>query len=185
MTNVSLSYDELFAIGDMDAFLTKAKQECRIKLIVNNTRLVGMEYEDVEQEALIKLLDALSKYDASISKLSTFVDRVITNMIRDCIRKASRQKNLMVTYAEQLCDSENTENSFSVTVSVTEHGYENFEFVTDVMENIGLTKQEKRVFELRMRGYSFKEIADELGVTKMRISQVWASIKAKYNRLDS
>ena len=61
--------------------------------------------------------------------------------------------------------------------------YENFEFVTDIMENMRLNEREKQIFKLRTSGYEFVEIAGMLGVSKARISQLWKAIREKYEAL--
>ena len=65
----------------------------------------------------------------------------------------------------------------------TGFAYENFEFLTDIMENMRLNDREKQIFRLRTSGYDFVEIAAIQGVSKARISQIWKGIRSKYETL--
>jgi RNA polymerase sporulation-specific sigma factor len=188
MNTAQLSYDELHAIGEMDLFLAKAIKHVKVKL--GTVKLAGMEADDVAQEAVIKVYNSLAKYDASASKLTTYVNHVIDNMIRDCLRKAGSTKNLMVTNADEIiCNYDNTADlsvgeDISIQYGVKDMGYENTEDFIDATEHMNLTAQEKKVFVLRMEGYEFVEIAESMGVSKSRLSQVWSSVKAKYEKMD-
>jgi RNA polymerase sporulation-specific sigma factor len=189
METGQMTFDELHAIGEMDLFLAKAIKHCKIKL--RSVRLAGMDIDDVAQEAVIKVYKSLEKYDSKTSKLTTYVDHVIDNMIRDCLRKAGSLKNLMVTNADELVLNPDTETDFMAGIEtiglqhgIKDMGYENTEDFIDVTEHMNLTAQEKKVFILRMEGYEFAEIAKSMGVTKSRLSQVWSSVKTKYALMD-
>jgi RNA polymerase sporulation-specific sigma factor len=183
------SFDELFALNEMDAFLQKAQEKCRAKIA--HRTFAGMETDDVVQEVLIKVYRSMEKYDGSLSKVSTYVDHVMDNMIRDCLRKAGSGANLAVVNAFDLFNSvdheqknlEESGNSGTFVVGADDYGFENVEVLTDVMEHMNLVQREVDVFRLRLIGYEFVEIADILGVSKARISQIWKGIKEKYMAL--
>ncbi|ATO48553.1 sigma-70 family RNA polymerase sigma factor [Brevibacillus laterosporus] len=186
MSTTTLGFDELFAIGDMDAFLSKAQDKCRKKL--RGKTFAGMEKNDVTQEVMIKLYKSLDKYDADKAKMSTFVDHLINNKIKDMYRKCMSEKNLSVVNAVQILstdldtDDENV-NGASFVLGHEGYGFENFEFVTDIMDNMKLNDREKEIFKLRSSGYEFVEIAEILGVSKPRVSQLWKGIREKYEAL--
>lgn len=71
----------------------------------------------------------------------------------------------------------------AVQVGSIDYGYENTEFLLDIMYYLDLSDQEKEVFKLRSAGYLFSEIAKIMGLTKARISQIWKSIRDKYDSL--
>lgn len=183
----AMGFDDLFAIGDIDAFLDKAQEKCRQKL--RGKTFAGMEKEDVTQEVMIKLYNALEKYDAEKAKMSTFVDHLIENKIKDMYRKCMSEKNLSVVNAVHLVCTDMGGNDESdgvdtgLTLGHVGFAYENFEFVTDIMENMKLNDREKEIFKLRTSGYEFVEIAGILGVSKARVSQLWKAIREKYEAL--
>ncbi|WFR60404.1 sigma-70 family RNA polymerase sigma factor [Paenibacillus amylolyticus] len=183
----AMGFDDLFEIGDIDMFLNKAQEKCRHKL--RGKTFAGMEKEDVTQEIMIKLVNSLDKYDAEKAKMSTFVDHLIENKIKDMYRKCMSEKNLSVVNAAQIMctdqgGGEESEGSdIALALGHTGFAYENFEFVTDIMENMKLNEREKQIFKLRISGYEFVEIAGILGVSKARISQLWKAIREKYEAL--
>ncbi|WMT39260.1 sigma-70 family RNA polymerase sigma factor [Paenibacillus sp. D2_2] len=182
-TTMSMGFDELFAIGDVDAFLSKAEEKCRQKL--RGKTFAGMEKEDVTQEVLIKLYRSLDQYDVTKARMSTFVDHLIDNKIKDMYRKCMTEKNLNVVNAIQVISTDldiddETGNGVGIALGHEGYAYENFEFVTDIMENMELNDREKKIFKLRSTGYEFVEIADILGVSKARVSQLWKGIREKY-----
>jgi RNA polymerase sporulation-specific sigma factor len=182
--DTTMTYDELFAVGEMNLFLKKAQKHCAAK--IGNRKFAGMDKEDVIQEALIKVYRSLDKYDSKVSKLNTFVDHVIENIICDYLRKAGSRKNLLVVNAAAISEVTNdSEESTEVSYQLGEvdYGYENSELLMDVMENMNLSDREKEIFKLRMEGYEFVEIAQKLGMSKSRLSQVWSKIKLKYQSL--
>ncbi|PZT56297.1 sigma-70 family RNA polymerase sigma factor [Paenibacillus silvae] len=182
----AMGFDALFETGDIDMFLNKAQEKCRHKL--RGKTFAGMEKEDVTQEILIKLVNSLEKYDADKAKMSTFVDHLIDNKIKDMYRKCTSEKNLSVVNAAQITttDSGGDEGDGGERALVFGHtgfAYENFEFLTDIMENMGMNDREKEIFKLRTSGYEFVEIAAIMRVSKARISQIWKGIRVKYEAL--
>jgi RNA polymerase sporulation-specific sigma factor len=148
-----------------------------------------MDTEDVVQETVFKVYRMLDRYNSETSRMSTYVDHVIENMIRDCLRKCGSGKNLMVVNADEIAvnyDAEDDNGSASVSryqVGSNDYGYENAEVMMDVMDNMGLTDREKQIFQLYVEGYEFVEIAKMIGITKSRMSQIWSKIKSKYNQM--
>ncbi len=175
------TFDELYAIGEMNLFLEKTINHCKAK--IRTIKFAGMEADDVAQEAAIKVLRSLGRYNAETSKLSTYVDHIIDNMIRDCLRYVGTQKNLMVVNAEDLFftpdPQEEVGDYCSSKYGVVDVGYENAEDIIDITMHMGLNEQEKKVFLLRMEGYEFTEIAKTIGVSKSRLSQIWSHVKDK------
>lgn len=180
------TFDELYLQNDVDAILEKAKEKCEAKL--RGKRFAGWDKDDVLQEVLIKVFRTIDRYKQDTSRYSTFVDHVMDNMIKDCYRKTLTEKNLNVVNAAEYVDAyldEDDVQDFSVGchVGVVDNGYQNSEFVTDLMQNMGLSEREKDIFSLRSAGYEFVEIASIIGVTKARISQIWKGIVQKHNAL--
>ncbi len=185
------TFDELYAIGEMNLFLEKAINHCKAK--IRTVKFAGMEIEDVAQEAAIKVLRSLDNYNAETSKLSTYVDHVIDNMIRDCLRYVGTQKNLMVVNADDLffnptldisTKQDDVGDYYTNKFGVIDAGYQNVEDIIDVTEHMGLNEREKEVFLLRMEGYEFTEIAKFIGVSKSRLSQIWSNVKDKCASMD-
>lgn len=186
MTNTTkkMGFDELLDLGEVDLLISKVQDVCAIKL--RNKVIPGMEHDDIVQEVSIKVYKAIDSFDKETAKASTYFDNVIANMIKDCYKRAMSQKNLSICnayeYSEVVSD-ESEELSKTVMVGDVDCGFENTEFMIDIRENMGLTEREKEIFTLRCNGYEFKEIAEKFGVSKPRMTQIWAKIKTKYENM--
>lgn len=184
--NTKMGFDELLDLGAVDTLLDKAQKICKKKL--SNKVFPGMEKDDVVQEALVKVYNSIDKYDSEKAKASTFFDHIISNVIKDCYKKATTEKNLLVCnaseYTEVSTDSDDvSEGKAGVTYGVVDHEYENSEFMMDLADNMGLNDREKEIFSMRCAGYEFKEIAEVIGVSKPRMTQIWKKIVSKYEAL--
>jgi RNA polymerase sporulation-specific sigma factor len=182
MNAKDLRFDELYGIGDCDLFLAKAKEKCEQKL--RGRKFAGMEKDDVIQEVLIKVHKSLEKYDSSKAKLSTYIDHVIENMIKDCFKKCGTEKNLTLVNAIELeeiysWNDEDSEKVSGLHLGTTDAGYLMVDLSIDISVNLDLTDREREIFNLRTQGYEFVEIAQMLGVSKARISQIWSGILSK------
>jgi len=180
-----MTYDELYALGDMDSFLTKTRKHCAAK--IGNMRFAGMDREDVIQETVIKVYRALEKYNSNVSKLSTYVDHVIQNMMRDKLRQAGSGKNLAHANAMSVAETFDGNSAAEppaneVGVGSFDTGYADFEFFHDIANGMGLLDREKTVLRLFTEGYHFAEISEKLGVSKSRVSQIWKSVQSKYEK---
>lgn len=176
------TYEEMLE-QDIDAFMQKVKHVCAKKL--RNIDLAGIEEDDVTQEVLMKVYMSLDNYDASKARLSTYVHRVIDNMIADCLRRCGAKKNLMVVNSLSIIErpyGEEEKGEF-VHLGITDEDIEYFELFTDIMENLQLNEIEKQVFRLRASGYEFAEIANYLKIKKHKVYSIWNHIKRKVETL--
>jgi len=176
-----ITMDEMLEKGLVDEFLEKVQEKCNI--VLKTKKFAGLEREDVAQEILIKVYRSMSKFDKSKATASTFVDYIISNVIKDIYRKAGSKKNLSIVNALSIDNREDEDTNNSIQVGTVSFKYENTEIILDIMNNMGLDDREKEVFRLRAAGFEFEEIGNALGLTKSRISQIWTGIKNKYNNI--
>jgi RNA polymerase sporulation-specific sigma factor len=179
---VAMGYDEILAVGDLNLFLAKSKELCEMKL--HGKFFPGMEREDVVQEVLIKVYQAINSFDSSKAKASTFFENVINHRIADCIRKVTSERySATVNNTVEIVTDQDTDDAKVGTYSYIgseDSNYACAEYMMDFMLNIGLDDREKQIFQLRCSGYDFVEIAQLLHLTKARISQLWKGILKKY-----
>lgn len=185
MSEQGQGFDELYFSGKVDDFLEKAKKSCEIK--IRGMKFAGMSHEDVIQEVLIKVYRTMSIYNKDRAKVSTYIDHVITNMIRDCLRKAGARKNLLSinTFSprEESGNDSMDEAMFSISAyAVRDASFAEMEILLDIMEFTGLTEREKKMILLRLQGYSYDEIGKHFGITKERVCQIIKSIQKKYQQ---
>ncbi|GEA16792.1 hypothetical protein E308F_30380 [Moorella sp. E308F] len=180
--NVNVAYNKK---SSLDEYLLRAKRVTEAK--VRGINFAGMETDDVIQEVLLKVYSKMADYDSSRASIQTFIEAIINSTIKDLFRKAARASNLAVVNALQLVedtsDVEDEVLASVATVGYEEEGYDYTNSFYDLMNNTGLTEREKEIIELRLKGYSFSEIARALKVSSPRINQMWKKIIIKCEKL--
>lgn len=100
------------------------------------------EFEEYEQAGLIGLLKAIRKHDANKGKLTTIAFYYITGEISRYIKKEKKSIGLGGFELDKLC----CVTKFSVNDYLTK-----------------LTPVEQQIIDMRVKGYTFKEIGSILG----------------------
>lgn len=175
--------------GDQEA-INLILQEYRnyIYLNVKNYFIVGAEQEDLLQEGTIGLLKALKAYKKGKSSFKTFAMICIRSQIITAIKASNTQKNTALNLASGIC----IENDVGKEVEYNKglKSYVNYD-----PEEIFLTKEklndfktfvnknfssfEKEVFKYMIKGYSYREIAQELQKSPKTIDNSFQRIKRK------
>ncbi|WP_312113546.1 RNA polymerase sigma factor [Brevibacillus reuszeri] len=184
MTNQLHQLDELYFAGKVDDFLQKAKENCEAKLL--GMKFAGMTHDDVVQEVLLKVYRTMRDYDQEKARVTTFVDHVITNKIRDCLRKAGTQKNLTNSNAVWVSTGEHSDDESGVgsyTASVEDYRYEEVEMMIDIMEYMQLSTRDKQILMMRSEGYYHEEIGQKFNISKERVCQIIKAILKQYGEL--
>lgn len=169
----------------LDLILNEYKK--LIFLNVRNYFLVGAEQEDLLQEGMIGLLKAIKGYTRGKASFKTFATLCIRRQILTAVRSSTAQKNILLNEAS----GNNLE---------TEDGHEDYpkELYSNIKYNpeaIFLSKEkimefqdfvehnfssfEKQVFNYMIKGFSYKEIAEELEKTPKVIDNSFQRIKRK------
>lgn len=189
--NEELINDEVVARakeGDQEALdLILKEYKKLIFLNVRNYFLVGAEQEDLLQEGTIGLLKAIKGYDKEKASFKTFATLCIRRQILTAVRSSTAQKNIVLNEAS----GNNLE---------TEDGHEDYpkELYSNIRYNpeaIFLSKEkimefqdfvehnfspfERKVFNYMIKGFSYKEIAEELEKTPKVIDNSFQRIKRK------
>ena len=139
----------------------------------------GIEINDIIQECYIALDEAIKNFnqngDATFYTFSMLcIERRITNFIKRTTGKKSKILNDAVTiddgmdkivsnYEDITFDKSNTKNEINILRNE-------------------LTNFEKQVFDLKIKGYSFEEIAKMFDKNTKAIYNAWERIKIKYKK---
>lgn len=158
-----------------------------IFLNVRNYFLVGAEQDDLLQEGTIGLLKAIKGYSKGKASFKTFATLCIRRQILTAVRSSTAQKNSALNEAS----GNNLE---------TEDGHEDYpkDLYSNIKYNpeaIFLSKEkimefqdfvehnfspfERKVFNYMIKGFSYKEIAEELEKTPKVIDNSFQRIKRK------
>lgn len=189
--NEELINDEVIKLaqnGDQEALdLILKEYKKLIYLNIRNYFLVGADQDDLLQEGTIGLLKAIKNYSEGKASFKTFATLCIRRQILTAVRSSTAQKNSALNEAS----GNNLE---------TKDGHEDYpkELYSNVRYNpeaIFLSKEkimefqdfvehnfspfERQVFNYMIKGFSYKEIAEELEKTPKVIDNSFQRIKRK------
>ena len=156
--------------------------------------LIGADREDVIQEGMIGLYKAIRDYKPeSGSSFRTFADLCITRQIITAIKTATRQKHLPLNSYISLnkpAYEDESENTFIDTFIEKHHpdpeeimiNKEKFRIFEENLVS-SLSKYERVVLKLYMRGLSYTQIAEELQKPEKSIDNALQRIKKKIEKV--
>ncbi len=139
----------------------------KAKKYLNLAKRYGLEYNDMFQEGMVGLSEAIRCYkEQKDTKFSSFANLCIDRQIYSALSKASRKKHTLLN------------ESFSLDLTIEDDGKPLIDFLFDkdsdpsikleneenrknLMEylNNNLTGLEKNVLNLRLNGFEYKEIS--------------------------
>ncbi len=177
----------------LDALMARYKKLA--SRIARSYFLIGAEYDDLLQEAMIGLYKAYTNYDPSSStSFSTFAHMCITRNVQSAIKLANRKKNSFLNQSLTLTsqgkvtddDQDITLVLASPNLSPDEKLIHN-ENLNDIKSKIisSLSKFEQKVLSLYLKGYSYKDISCFLNVTSKSIDNALTRIRKKLSFLNN
>lgn len=157
-----------------------------VSVNAKNFFIIGADREDLVQEGLIGLLKAIKSYNIEKSSFNSFAMLCIRRQIFSAIKSANSKKNTILneailnsfTYSEAENNFEEnfiSSNNNPEDIFLSQEKLKNFEdFVAS-----DFSKLEKAVFKYLIRGYSYKEIAEQLSSNLKSIDNAMQRIKKK------
>lgn len=154
----------------------------------------GLDYNDLYQEGMIGLSTAINKYKENENiKFSTFAIICVERQICSAIRRATRKKHTLLNESysldfsiddteggsTQLGDIIPSENEDLLDQVVNMERQE--EFVNKL--NDTLTEYEKMVYELKMSGFAYDEMASMLGKSYKSVESAIFRIRTKIKHI--
>ena len=191
MTRMDL---DLLSDEDLQPLAAGGNREAEEILIERNLRLVriitrpyflaGGDHEDLLQEGMVGLVDAVRQYDAKrSSSFHTFAQWCIRNRILNAIKAASRRKHTPLNDYVPLESPQFDESQYPVfdTVRDPEELIIAKERLSEIIDaGSGLfSPLEHRVLELYLEGQSCGEIASRLGRTIKSVDNAIGRIRQK------
>jgi len=138
--------------GDREAFTQLIREHHpRVLLLCRSMMSDTASADDAAQEVFLKVFQRLGSFDGR-SQFSTWLHRIAANHCLDLLRKKGREKT------ESIEGIQHSDGGSGVSAVEAEHE------VSRLLE--GLPQEQRTAIILReMQGYSYEEIAKELGWT--------------------
>ncbi len=185
--------DEILALkakdGDeeaMNELLTKYKST--VNMLARSYFLVGGDMEDIVQEGMIGLYKAILSFSKEKASFKTFATICIKHQIQTAIRKASSQKNMLLSSALPIYELEDNEDDADKSEIILPSQLPSpddtilaNENMTELKKKIkqSLSTMEIKILALYLKGYSYNEISDIGGYSKKSIDNALSRIKNK------
>lgn len=166
------------------------KYEKTVKKIACKYFVAGGDENDLSQEGMFGLLNAIDGYDLSKDiPFSAFAITCIKRKIVTAIKNSTRQKHIPLNQSisltqEAFGDQEDgrqvidTIDAQSPDVADTVAAKESLAQIYSKMNSV-LSPLEKDVFQYRLNGYSYEQMATKIGTTSKAIDNAVQRIKGK------
>lgn len=161
--------------------------DIKSKKYASYAKKIGLEYSDLFQEGMVGLSEAISSYKEHMdTKFASFANICIDRQLFTALSKASRKKH---TYLN---------DSYSLDFSIEDDGKTMLDYVFDNSSdpslkleseeskkilydslNNKLTNLEKKVFELKLKGFEYKEISKLLDKSYKSVDSALQRIRRK------
>ena len=152
--------------------------------------LVKENRDEIYHLCTVKLIDALDSFrvDKHVSFYSYYM-RIVRNMLIDTIKKQSRYEYRMDettrVFGFEACDERG--HYLKEAVEQT-HGFDDMTLVQikDFIDHSDIRRKKEafRIVEMRMQGYKYDEIAQELNINKYAIDYLMRKMRRNKNRID-
>ena len=153
--------------------------------------LVGAEYDDLVQEGMIGLYNAIREFtpERNVS-FHAYADLCITRQILTAIKNATRKKhaplNTYVSFSQPISDGNETEKTLADILESSSSGdpekallgRETVEMLSHDMQHL-LSSLERKTLILYLRGFSYQQIGEELGRSRKCVDNTIQRIKKK------
>jgi len=156
-----------------------------IRRRVASLPVVGMESDDLIQEGLVGLCDAVYGYREGETAFGGYARVCIDNRINSALRSAARQKNTpLADYAS--LDDESIRSELISDYSV-ENSAAAREELWQLLQTIdsSLSRFEKNVLLLHIEGYSYRSIASVLRSNPKSVDNALQRARRKLKRSES
>lgn len=142
--------------------------EPKIHKLLQNTFVIGMDHNDLEQELRIAIIKAAKGFNEDKGVLfHTYLHTAMVNTLRTLISKAQRQ--IITDSIDEFLDAETTPTKILNSLQAVDNR-ETFEII-DLLNGYQLNEKEKQFVALRLEGLTMEEISNEIDDSAYRIRQ--------------
>lgn len=156
-----------------------------VKAYARRFYLLGGDYEDLVQEGMIGLLNAIRQYQPAEGPFSSYAPVCVRSRLISAVRAASAKKHSPLNDSVSISEY-SSDTVFPDFVSGSpEDVLLDRELYSDVLSGLLLllSPLEKRVFQVYLKGLSASEIAQELGIPLKSVLNALHRIRIKASGL--
>lgn len=154
--------------------------------------LVGGDRDDLVQEGMLGCYKAVLNFDPEKQvSFAAFADVCVRRQIYSAVKISNRKKHLPLNNSLSLDSPADMEHTVTVLESMVDKntmdpeqrliGQEEFETLSDAI-NRDLSRMEKRVLSLYLRGLSYQEIGTRLNKTAKSVDNAIQRVKKKLEK---
>lgn len=152
-------------------------------------KVKNQDKEDVKQDCIIRILNALKKQEVEVDKLPSFCQTIIKRTVVDYYRKSNRkidQNSTSVFFCDGFEDGEGDDNTPSFAMESEDFGYDISDVKADFeMNHHRFTPTERTAIEYMLSNYesmsmSLAEIAVELKINKSHTTRAFKKLREIY-----
>jgi len=159
----------------------------KVKKYLTQAKKVGLDYNDLFQEGMLGLSDAINSYkDMKNTKFSSFANLCIDRQLYTALAKAGRKKHSLLneSFSLDFVSEEDDKPLMNFLFNKTDDPsikFDNKESKKQLMMFLknNLTNLEKEVLVLRIKGYEYKEISKILNKSYKSIDSALQRIRNK------
>ncbi len=142
---------------------------------------IGMEVEDIVSIMEVKVWESISSYDASKASFYTYISNILEHLFVDLQKKASNKGNQMMANASSITSEYCKDDQWvSFHETIGKYDLDLYKVELELFINLGLTPKERTVVTLRQKGYETSKIANIMGLSEGRVSQLLSSARKKW-----
>lgn len=193
-------YELLYLVSEnnedaKDIFFTKYRPvvEMKAKRLYPSVKNKGYELSDLVQEGMIGLSQAINDYKEQKNvKFATFASVCIERQILTFVRDVNRQKHKVLNDSISIDSTVDKKGRPLMEIIFDDKNRNPEESLIETTEELELldkvkkvlTEKEYEVFELRMQGFSYQEMACLLNTTPKAVDGAMSRIRNKINNIN-
>ena len=169
---------KLYKRGNQDAFTELyTRYKSLVKFHCRKFFWIGSEIEDITQEGMKGLFNAVQTYKEEVASFKTYASLCIKSSILTAIKKYNDNNTVKINGNISIESVE----GFSHLVTTPEEFVIDKESDNEVLLKIykDLSKREKEVLKLYLEGLNYTEIANKLGVKEKSVDNALVRAKSK------
>ena len=161
-----------------------------VRKIARGYFLIGADEDDLIQEGMLGLYNAINTYNSDKSSFTTYCTNCVNNAMKDAVKSSNTKKNSPLNNSVSLHQSVADEEE-SPLIDLITTNVDSLEMVLQKEDYYGLinliktnfSQAELAVLKLYLQGLTYAEIAENLNITNKKVDNCIQKIKKRIKQL--